>query len=68
MTMFMDYGVDKNNWTANNVEREFNSDGIQVHGNIFHWKKFFELVFDEKLVDFWSVWYFLWLRFRMTLS
>jgi len=45
MTMFMDYGVDKNNWTANNVEREFNSDGIQVHGNIFHWKTFLELIF-----------------------
>lgn len=24
--------IAKNNWTANNVEREFNSDGIQVHG------------------------------------
>jgi hypothetical protein len=49
--MFMDCGVDKNNWTANNVEREFNSDGIQVHGNDFHCEKFRRCFFGAHLVS-----------------
>ena len=35
MTMFMDYGVDKNNWTANNVER-----GVQFRWNSGSWNIF----------------------------
>jgi hypothetical protein len=34
MTMFMDFGADKNNWTANNVERGVNFDGILDFGYI----------------------------------